>query len=100
MKIPVAIPILSVAVTAAIALTACSTPPVIRDAGPSPSTSAAAPTYRTGPDSAVSKQYMRIPAARTRFWIPDLPPERGIALGVEDAYGCTGMSLPTTPKGN
>lgn len=42
------------------------------------------------------KQYMHAPGSSTRFWIPDLPPERGRALsGEEDMYGCSsGMTLP------
>lgn len=50
------------------------------------------------------KQYMHLPGERTRFWIPDLPPEAGSALSSEeDMYGCSGMALPgqtTAPKGN
>lgn len=50
------------------------------------------------------KQYMHAPGSSIRFWIPDLPPERGEALSAkEDMYGCRGVTVPgqtASPKEN
>jgi hypothetical protein len=41
------------------------------------------------------KQYMHIPGSSTRFWIPDLPPEKGHALSaMEHLYACASKTMP------
>ena len=95
------IPVAAALAVATVTLTACSTPPV-RNAGPTPSATAA-PNFRTGPDSSVSRYLTAQHDALHRGWelnaAAGLPrnADRGLAEAAAEDGAPFAVSYQVTP---